>query len=122
MTAALAAAAAFAGAVCRHLVDVVARRRGAARFPVGTMVVNLTGSFALGLLVGLVPGHRHGGSVLLVAGTGFVGAYTTFSTFAYETVRLVEDGWTRAALLNAAVSTGAGLAAAGAGLALAGVR
>jgi CrcB protein len=63
--------------------------------------------------------HGAPGSVLTVAGTGFVGAYTTFSAFALATVALAEDGEWRRAVANVAVSVGGGLAAAFAGLAIA---
>lgn len=119
MTVLLLAVAAFAGAVCRYLVDVGVQHRTEAVFPLGTLAVNLTGSLALGFLVGLRLYHGLGHDVLTVAGTGFLGTYTTFSTFAYETVRLVEDGSTLEAFGNAAANLAPGLAAAGAGLALA---
>jgi protein CrcB len=87
----------------------------------GTLTVNLTGSLALGFLIGfdVYRGLEH--STLTVVGVGFLGAYTTFSTFAYETVRLIEDGSVLEAVGNAAASTVLGLAAAGAGIALAGL-
>jgi fluoride exporter len=119
MVLALAAAAAL-GAVTRYLVDVAIQRRRSPTWPPGTLAVNLTGSFVLGLLVGLGLYHGLGDPVRSVAGTGFVGAYTTFSTFSYETVRLLQDGTYRPALLNVTLSMAGGLAAATVGLALAG--
>jgi CrcB protein len=119
MLLALATAAAL-GAVARDLVDVAVQRRTSATWPLGTLAVNLTGSFVLGFLVGLGLYHSLSDPVRTVAGTGFVGAYTTFSTFSYETVRLLQDGSRRTALLNVAVGTAGGLTAATLGLALAG--
>jgi CrcB protein len=118
MTVILVAAAAFAGAACRYMVDLAVQRRTGNRWPLGTLVVNATGALALGLLVGI--GLRHGldTQVHTVAGTGFLGAYTTFSTFALDAVVLADEG-TTLALAMVAVSTTLGLAAAGAGLALA---
>jgi CrcB protein len=89
------------GAVARFLLDgaVSARVRGA--FPWGTLAVNATGSFVLGLV---------GTSVLV--GTGLLGAYTTFSTWMFETHRLAEDGRWRPAILNVVGSLAVGLAAA----------
>lgn len=115
----LVATAAFAGAICRYLVDLAVQHRTKVVFPLGTLVVNLTGSLVLGFVVGLGLYHGLGHDAGTVLGTGFLGAYTTFSTFAYETVRLLEDGSTLEALGNAAASSVLGLAAAGAGLALA---
>jgi fluoride exporter len=112
------AIAAFAGAVCRYLVDRAVQHHTGAVLPLGTLTVNLTGSLALGFLVGLGLYHGLGDDVRTVAGTGFVGTYTTFSTFAYETVRLLEDGSTLEAFANAAASTVPGLLAVGAGLVL----
>jgi CrcB protein len=110
---------AFAGAISRYLVDIAVQHRTNAVLPLGTLVVNLTGSLALGFLVGLGLYHGLDNTSQTVAGVGFLGAYTTFSTFAYETVRLVEDGSVLQAFANAAASVGLGLAAAGVGLALA---
>lgn len=118
MTVVLVAVAAFAGAVCRYAVDLAVQHRTGGRRPLGTLVVNVSGSLALGLLVGVSLHHGLDAGVRAVVGTGFLGAYTTFSTFALETVRLVEEGTSLDALTHAAVSTMLGLAAAGAGLAL----
>ena len=119
MTIALVAVAAFAGAVCRYLVDLGVQHRTEAVLPLGTLTVNLTGSLAFGFLVGLGLYQGLAADVRTVAGTGFLGTYTTFSTFAYETARLLEDGSIVEALGNAAANVVPGLVAAGAGLALA---
>jgi CrcB protein len=95
------------GAVARFLVDGAVSERLGRALPVGTLVVNLTGAFALGALSGN-----------FVLGTGFVGAYTTFSTWMFETQRLAEDGRSAAALANVFGSLVLGLAAAALGAAL----
>ena len=107
------------GAPARLLVDQAVSSRTRGIFPWGTYVVNATGAFLLGLLSGLAAYHGldRGASALL--GVGFCGAYTTFSTFSWETIRLVEEGALGAALGNVAGSLLVGLAAAGAGMALA---
>lgn len=109
-------AAASAGAVARSLVDSAVKSRLASSFPLGILVINVSGSFVLGVLVGLATRHAIGPSWRLVFGTGFCGAYTTFSGFAFESVRLAEDGAPRSAVANLAVSTFAGAAAAALGL------
>jgi CrcB protein len=109
------------GALARFGVHGLVQSRAASQFPCGTVVVNLTGSFVLGLLVGLVTYHGLDADVRTVVGTGFIGAYTTFSSFSYETLGLFEDGATSAALVNALGSVVAGLGAATAGFALAGL-
>ena len=129
--------AAAIGAPARYLIDelVVTRslRRKIARrslrrkvasdstdaaFPWGTFVVNVSGSFVLGAITGLGIYHGLGTTARTVLGTGGMGAYTTFSTFTFETVRLVEEGAVDAALRNVALSFVVCLAAASAGLAL----
>jgi CrcB protein len=109
------------GALARFGVHAAVQSRTASRFPYGTVVVNLTGSFALGLLVGLVTYQGLDADVRVVIGTGFLGAYTTFSSYSYDTLGLAESGETRAALVNAVGSVVVGLLAAGAGFVLAGL-
>ncbi|MBA2578652.1 MAG: CrcB family protein [Euzebyaceae bacterium] len=109
------------GATARYAVDlVVAGRLGRAGFPWGTFLINVSGSFALGALVGLVAHGEVGPVPAAALGTGFLGGYTTFSTFAYETLRLVEEGAGGLAVANAAGSLVAGALAAAAGLLLTG--
>ena len=107
------------GAVARYLLHGAVQSRHTSRFPYGTVAVNLTGSFALGLVVGFVVYQGLDPDVRVIAGTGFLGGYTTFSSFSYETFGLVEDGMPTLALLNAFGSTLAGLACATAGFLLA---
>jgi len=104
------------GAVARYLVDGWVQDRVETVLPLGTWVVNVTGSFLLGALAGLVIAHGLSPDVKLVAGTGFLGGYTTFSTFAFETVGLAEDGARTFAVVNVAASVAAGLLAATVGL------
>jgi CrcB protein len=120
MTWLLVALGAAVGAPIRYLVDHAVRSRQDGPFPWGTLLVNVVGSLALGLLIGA--SAEGAGSVELTAllGTGFCGALTTYSTFSYETLRLVEDRHLVHAALNVAVSIGAGLAAAALGVTVAG--
>ncbi len=104
--------------VARYLLDGFVQGPIDGEFPWGTCVVNISGSFVLGVITGLALYHGLGVDSKLVFGTGFCGAYTTFSTFSYETVRLAEGGLTGAAIRNVAVNTAGGLLAAAAGLAL----
>lgn len=99
------------GAIGRFLLDGAVAARLGRSFPYGTLVVNLTGAFVLGLLVGAALK----GDAYRFAGLGLIGAYTTFSTWAFESHRLSEDGEGRAAALNFAVSLALGVAAAWAG-------
>ena len=101
----------FAGANARYLLGTwIAERLGAA-FPYGTFVINITGSFALGLLAALIDGHGLSPVVRLSLAIGFLGAYTTFSTFTFETLRLIENGNALLAVTNAVGSLVAGLLA-----------
>jgi len=106
------------GALARYLVDGWVQGRARGVYPYGTFVVNASGSFLLGLVTGLALYHNLGVIPKTAVGTGFCGAYTTFSTFSYETMRLVEEGSLQAAATNALTSVVVGLLAAGAGLAL----
>lgn len=108
------AVAGGAGSVARVRLDRWVQRRVNGGFPAGTLVVNVLGSFILGLLTGL----GLDGGALLVAGTGLLGSFTTFSTWMFETERLAEESQGRAALLNVAVSLTAGSGAAVVGWAL----
>ncbi len=88
----LVALAGGVGAVARFVLDSVVAARAQRPFPVGTLVVNVLGSFLLGLLVGWAR-HRGGtADVRAVLGTGFLGGFTTFSTASVELVRLVRAG------------------------------
>ena len=112
-------AAAAIGAVARYTLDVFVQDRVRSDLPWGTGVVNLSGSFVLGLITGLALYHAFPEDARLVLGTGFCGAYTTFSTFTFETLRLAEGGRITLAARNVVVNTGGGLLFAAAGLALA---
>ena len=103
-----------AGALLRFGLDSRIERRSASEFPLGTLAVNLSGAFVLGLLTGL----GLTGVALVLAGTALIGSFTTFSTWMFETERLAEDGEGGLALLNLALGLAAGLACAGAGWAL----
>jgi CrcB protein len=107
------------GAMSRYAVDgwVSGATRG--QFPWGTLVINVAGSFALGIVVELTTSRLLPHPNWRVAlGIGFLGAFTTFSTFTYETVRLADDSAYALALLNVLGMTILGLAAAAAGLLL----
>jgi len=105
-------------AVARYVVDGMVQDRVEGVFPWGTFVVNVSGSFAAGVLAGLALYHGLSETPRATLAVGFCGAYTTFSTLTYETIRLVEDGARFTALTNLLTSALAGLAAAGSGLAL----
>lgn len=114
----LVAAGGFVGAPSRYLLDRAITSRVESDLPWGTLVVNLSGSLLLGVLTGLsLRGHLPRDATILFA-TGFCGGYTTFSTFTFETLRLVQDGRLLHAAGNVAASVGVGLAAAAAGLAI----
>ena len=107
------------GALARYGLGSVISERYAGVFPLGTFVINVTGSFLLGFLfvvlterTGLSPALRTSVTI------GFLGAYTTFSTFTLETYRLVEDGALGMAALNALGSLAVGLVAVWLGVAL----
>lgn len=109
----------FAGAVARYLVDGAVAERAGGGFPWGTLVVNLSGSFVLGLLIALsaeranLPAEIRGPVMI-----GFIGAYTTFSTWMLESWRLIEIGSYLPALANLGGSMVVGLLAVVAGLAI----
>ena len=102
------------GAIARFSVDSAVSSRLPRDFPLGTLAVNLTGTFALAVLVGAAPSDR----VIFLLGGGFTGGYTTFSTWMVESVRLGEVGNLVALLRNLWLSMLAGFGAAAAGFAL----
>jgi CrcB protein len=109
----------FAGAVARRVIDLWVSDRNPTAFPLGTLVINLTGAFLLGLLFAwaterdVLPREVRGPLMI-----GFLGAYTTFSTWMLESWRLVEVGAWQLALLNLLGSVLLGLIAVVAGLAV----
>ncbi|HEV7525061.1 MAG TPA: fluoride efflux transporter CrcB [Acidimicrobiia bacterium] len=107
------------GAPARYLVDGLVIDRTEGGLPLGTLLVNISGSFVLGVLTGLALYHAFPSTPKTILGTGFCGAYTTFSTFTYEVVRLAEQGMTRAAARVLGASLVLPALAAALGLALA---
>lgn len=112
------AAAGGAGAALRLLVDGLVRRGRATVLPVGTLVINVTGSFALGVVTAIAADGLLPAPIALVLGAGLLGGYTTFSTASFETVRLVQQRRWLAALAVGVGMLALSLAAAAAGLAL----
>lgn len=108
-----------AGAVARYLVDMTISQRWPSAFPWGTLAVNLSGSLVLGVLFaltverGVLPASSRAPVMI-----GFIGAYTTFSTFMLESWRLVEDGAVGLAVTNIVGSCALGLVAVFIGLAI----
>ncbi|MDQ3714908.1 MAG: fluoride efflux transporter CrcB [Actinomycetota bacterium] len=107
------------GAPARYLLHRFIQRRHQRVLPWGTLAVNISGSLLLGLLLGSAARWGLDQRVLAAVGTGFLGSYTTFSTFTWETVRLVENRAYLAAMGNVALSLVSGLAAVAAGIAVA---
>jgi fluoride exporter len=106
------------GAPSRYVVDRAVSRRTTSPFPWGTLAINVAGSLALGALVSLAVHGRIAGTAFAGLGTGFCGAFTTFSTFTWETVALAEDGYAVRAAANLVLSLGFGLGAAALGYVL----
>lgn len=107
-----AALAGGVGSVVRYVVDRGVGRMLGRRYPWGILVINLTGSFALGVVTAALP------SQLTLLGAGLLGGYTTFSTAMLDAVALWRDGARRASAFHAVGMLVLGLGAAGAGLAL----
>lgn len=108
------------GAVARYYLGVSALSRAAAPFPTATFVINVTGSFILGFFLTLATERMNVNPHLrLAVAVGFVGAYTTFSTFEYETAKLMEERGYLLAFLNVTLSFIVGLAAVWGGIAAA---
>jgi fluoride exporter len=118
----LLALAGGVGAVARLAVDGTIRLRRSTALPWATVLINVSGSFVLGLLTGLVLHHvgpsGAGTDLKLVLGTGFCGGYTTFSTASIETVRLAQQRQVALALVNGVGTAGLTLGSAAIGFVL----
>ncbi len=104
------------GSIARFLLDGAVSSRTSSSFPLGTLAVNASGAFVLGLFSGLALS----GEAFLLAGSATIGSYTTFSTWMLETHRLGEDGQFLRGLANVLVSVIFGIGAAALGRALGG--
>jgi CrcB protein len=107
----------FAGAIARFALGSYIGNRMGSRFPYGTFVINISGSFLIGFILTMLaqrtdasPNWRY------LIPIGFIGAYTTFSTFEYETLRTVQDGQVLIAVANVSLSVIAGFVAAWVGV------
>lgn len=100
------------GAVARYVVHSAIVRADPTEFPLATFAVNVSGSFALGVLAGAGAGH----DASLLAGTAVLGAFTTFSTWMWETERMVADGESRGAVAGVVTSLLLGLGAVALGI------
>ena len=114
----LVIAGAAIGAPLRYLTDRAVQSRHDTVFPWGTITVNVIGSLILGLVTGAVSARGASPQVQLAIGTGFCGALTTYSTFSYETLRLLEEDAPLFAGANVVASVVAGLGAAFLGIAI----
>lgn len=112
----LVALAGGLGAATRLLLDGLIRTRVSANMPWVTIIINVTGSFALGLLAGLAAGQLVSDASFAIVGAGFLGGYTTFSTASFETVRLLQERKWVAGTFNALGVLAATTLVAGVGL------
>ncbi|MGD0542451.1 MAG: fluoride efflux transporter CrcB [Tepidisphaeraceae bacterium] len=112
------AVAGSAGALLRYVLATQIGRLNL-RFPLGTFIINITGSLFLGWFLTFVAKHNISDTTRLAIGVGFVGAYTTFSTFMYESNRLADDGAGFEAIMNLLGSLIVGIMAIRAGMMLA---
>ncbi|MDU7337242.1 MAG: fluoride efflux transporter CrcB [Clostridium sp.] len=83
----LVAIGGICGGLCRYRLGQFLLKKSATKFPLNTFIINLSGAFLLGVLTAFQPSH----SAYLLLGDGFLGAYTTFSTFAYEGYQQLEQ-------------------------------
>jgi CrcB protein len=108
----------FVGAIARYMVGTYIGSRFGIRFPYGTFVINISGCFLVGFIVTLLARTTASQYWRYLIPIGFIGAYTTFSTFEYETLRAVQDGQITAGLLNVVLSVVVGFAAVWVGAAI----
>ena len=106
------------GAAGRFVVDGLVRARFGRRFPLGTLTINVSGSFALGIFTALVLFHHQSTLWTTIGGTGLCAGFTTFSTASFETVRFLQERAYRLAALNGGGSIVFTLAAGALGLLL----
>jgi CrcB protein len=120
MTVAMVILGGAIGAPLRYLTDLFVQSRHDSVFPWGTFTVNVVGSLVLGVTAALVVGLALPTWVMALVGTGLCGALTTFSTFGFETVRLLEEGSVLTAAANCVASLAVALGACAGGFAAAG--
>jgi fluoride exporter len=108
----------FLGAIARYMLGTYIGSRYGVRFPYGTFVINMSGCFLIGLIMTLLTRTTASQYWRYLIPIGFIGAYTTFSTFEYETLRAVQDGQVTTGVLNVALSVIIGFVAVWAGAAI----
>jgi CrcB protein len=97
------------GGVARLLLGTFIQQKTGASFPLGTLLINITGSFLLGFLIRYALGANITPEIRALLTTGFCGGYTTFSTYSFETATLIEDGRYQRAVLYIGLSVGVAL-------------
>lgn len=102
-------AGSFIGGICRYLASTLVQSKSHSDFPYGTLLVNLTGCFIIGLLFGIFEKTPLNPEWRLFLVTGILGGYTTFSAFSLETYHLIKSGHAGMALLYVAISVIAGV-------------
>ncbi|MCM8747787.1 fluoride efflux transporter CrcB [Thermomicrobiaceae bacterium CFH 74404] len=107
-----------AGSVARYLASTSVQRNVGISFPLGTFIINVTGSFLIGVILGLFEAGNLSPAARLLIAVGFLGGFTTFSSFSYESLLLLESKAVLPFLLNTVGSVVAGLAAAWLGVVL----
>jgi len=108
----------FLGAIARYALGTYIGSRYGVRFPLGTFIINVSGSFLIGLILTLLARTTASAYWRYLIPIGFIGAYTTFSTFEYETLRAIQDGQLMTGFLNIALSLVIGFVAVWAGAAI----
>lgn len=106
----------FLGAIARYALGAYIGGRYGLRFPLGTFVINVSGSFLVGLMLTMLARTTASAYWRYLIPIGFIGAYTTFSTFEYETLRAIQDGQVMTGLLNVGLSLVLGFIAVWAGV------
>lgn len=108
----------FLGAIARYALGAYIGGRYGLRFPLGTFVINVSGSFLIGLILTVLARTTASAYWRYLIPIGFIGAYTTFSTFEYETLRAIQDGQVMTGLLNVGLSLVTGFIAVWGGVAI----